>query len=259
MKKQTKQKLIYARYILPPIFIFLLALIAFIPSYRYAESGSARGAISLAVLISNAWEQGREILFAMPEATVAQMAYGRTLVVLIIVAVALYIISLAVAIWSCAVALKLFVSDDEEGAERSRTLFITFFPNRIVLTVIEALALVLVLFPYLIPLVYAQTLGLNVSVVLNAPDGLIFGIVFIAAIASLSAITAPYERRFDADVFKNRVMFSAEMDESDDTDYESVFSTDDEQNERDRALKEEQAELIRKLLNRDKNEKDQNN
>ena len=257
MKKQTKQKLIYTRYILPPIFIFLLALIAFIPSYRYVESGSARGAISLAALASNAWEQGRVILFATPEATVAQMAYGRMLVVLIIAAVVLYLIALATAIWSCAVALKLFMSDDEEGVEKNRTLFITFFPNRIVLTVIEALALALALFPYLVPLVYAQTLGLNVSIVLNAPDGLIFWIVFIAVIAALSAITAPYERRFDADVFKKRVMFRAEEDESgEDAGYESVFSTDGEQDERDRALKEEQAELIRKLLNKDKNEND---
>lgn len=257
IEKKTEQKLIYARYILPPILIFLLVPIAFIPSYRYVESGSARGAISLAALISNAWEQGREILFATSDATVAQMAYGRALVAIIIAAVVFYLISLAVAIWSCAVALKLFISDDEEGAERSRTLFITFFPNRIVLTVIEALALALALFPYLIPLVYAQTLGLNVSVVLNAPDGLIFEIVFIAAIASLSAITAPYERRFDADVFKKRVMFGTKTDESGgDADYESVFGTDGEQDERDRALKEEQAELIRKLLSKDKNEKD---
>ncbi len=255
MKKQTKQRLIYTRYILPPILIFLMVLIAFIPSYRYVESGSARGAISLAALISNAWEQGRVILFATPGATVAQMAYGRTLVALIIVAVALYIIALAVAVWSCAVALKLFISDDEEGAERSRTLFITFFPNRIVLTVIEALALALALFPYLVPLVYSHTLGLNVSLALNAPDGLIFGLVFIAAIAALSAITAPYERRFDADVFKKRAIFAAEADgDGEDSEYESVFGTDGEQDERDRALKEEQAELIRKLLNKDKND-----
>ncbi|MBP3370693.1 MAG: hypothetical protein J6L85_08070 [Clostridia bacterium] len=255
MKTETKKKIIYCRYILPPIFIALLPLIALIPSYRYVESGSARGAISLAALLSNAWEQGRVILFATPNATVPQTAYGRTLVVIIIIAAVLYLVALCTAVWSCIVALKLFMSDDEESAERSRTLFITFFPNRIVLTAVEALAIAITLFPYLMPLVYANTLGMKISMVLNAPDGLIAGIVFVVAIAILSVIAAPYERRFDADIFEKHTVICANGKDTDD-EYSYVFSTDDGSDERSSELKEEQAELIRRLLNKDRGQND---
>ena len=53
MTKQTKQKLIYARYILPPVLLFVLLIVAFIPSYRYVAEGVAREPISLLKLISN--------------------------------------------------------------------------------------------------------------------------------------------------------------------------------------------------------------
>ena len=63
MTKQTKQKLIYLRYILPPVLLLLVLLFALIPSYRYVAEGVAREPISLAKLISNSWDESRETLF----------------------------------------------------------------------------------------------------------------------------------------------------------------------------------------------------
>ena len=256
MKKQTKQKLIYARYILPPVLLLLLLLLAFIPAYVYVDSGEARDPISLMALLGNSFEQGRTILFATPNATVGQTAFARVLLSVAIVSLLLYVVALAAAIWSTVTALKLFMSDDEEDAERTRTLFITFIPNRIVLTVIEALAIPITLFPYVMPLIYSYTLAYSVRVNLRAPDSLIACVLSVAAIAIISAITAPYERRFDADVFKKRRAFADSVEETEDTEYTSVFSNVGEDEEYDE-LRREQADKIRKLLAQ--NKKDGNN
>ena len=244
MTKQTKQKLIYLRYILPPVLVLLLLLLALIPSYRFVAEGVAREPISLSKLISNSWNESRETLFVKSANAVKpqELVFSKTMLWLILGFGTLYLGALAVAVWSTFVALKLFISDDEEGAERARTLFITFFPNRIVLTAVEALAIPLVLIPYLMPLVYAYTLGTRVGFALAAPDGFIFALISIAAISVLSAFTAPYERRFDADVFKKRAPFGASADES--AEEESTPEND----EAYRALRDEQAERIRRML-----------
>ena len=244
MTKQTKQKLIYLRYILPPVLILLLLLFALIPSCRFVAEGVAREPISLSKLISNSWDESRETLFVKSANDVKpqELVFSKTMLWLILGFGALYLVALAVAVWSAFVALKLFISDDEEGAERARTLFITFFPNRIVLTAVEALAIPLVLIPYLMPLVYSYTLGTRVAFTLAAPDGFIFALISIAAISVLSALTAPYERRFDADVFKKRAAFGASVEES-----EEEESTP-EQDEAYLALRDEQAERIRRML-----------
>ena len=47
MKKETKQKLIYLRYILPLVLIILVLLLGFLPSYRYVVTGEAHESVSL--------------------------------------------------------------------------------------------------------------------------------------------------------------------------------------------------------------------
>ena len=245
MNKQTKQKLIYARYILPPVLILLILLLTFIPSYRYVAGGDAREPISLSTLISNSWEESRETLFVKSQNDVKpqELVFSKTMLGIILGSGALYLIALAVAAWSAFVALKLFMSDDEDSAERSRTLFITFIPNRIVLTALEALALPMLAIPYIMPLVYAYTLGTRVDFTLAAPDGFIVLSVALVALCVLSALTAPYERRFDADVFKKREPFGlARAEEAEEEEEEEELSDEE------LAFKEEQAERIRRLL-----------
>jgi hypothetical protein len=246
MNKQTKQKMIYARYILPPVLLLLILIFALIPSYRYVAEGVTREPISLWRLISNSWEESRETLFVKSanEVKPQELVFSKTMMWLIIGFTVLYIGAFAVACWSAFVALKLFISDDEDGAERARTLFITFFPNRIVLCAVEALTIPMVAMPYLMPMIYSYTLGTRVGFTLAAPDGFIFALIVLVAISVFSAITAPYERRFDADVFKKHAIFgAAQVNELED------LPNDGEQDSGlDSELREYQAERIRKLL-----------
>ena len=111
MTKQTKQKLIYLRYILPPVLILLLLLFALIPSYRFVAEGVAREPISLSKLISNSWDESRETLFVKSTNDVKpqELVFAKTMLWLIIGFGILYLGALAVAVWSTFVALKLFI------------------------------------------------------------------------------------------------------------------------------------------------------
>lgn len=252
MKKLTKQKLIYLRYILPPVLLVLILLMGFLPSYRYVSEGEAHAAVSLWTLVGDSWEIGRETLFAKSDANYGELAFSKTNLILIAVFVLLSAAAIAVAVWSCYVALKLFISDDEEGAEKSRVLFITFLPNRIVTTVLEWLIIPLCLYPYILPALYAHTLAMEVRIALIAPDGLILAGVSLVAIGVLSAFTAQTERDFDADIFKRRRPFEpvaqSESEENGESDYESLFDARGEESEEQRAAREADAERIRRIL-----------
>ena len=260
MKKETKQKLIYLRYILPPILILLVLLLGFIPSYRYVVGDEAHERVSIWSMIGDSWTLGRETLFAKSNATTGEQAFSKITLGFIIGSALLCAAALASAAWSCFVALKLFISDDEESAEKSRTLFVTVFPNRIFLTVAECLALPLFLFPYILPAVYAHTMGMSVRVGLAAPDGLIFAAVSLIAIAVLSALTAPMERQFDADVFKRHKAFERESadEQSESEDYTSLFSSNGEETEEEKELREAEAERIRRILRNDSDNENTN-
>jgi hypothetical protein len=260
MKKETKQKLIYLRYILPPVLIILVLLLGFLPSYRYVVGSEAHESVSLWSLIGDSWTLGRETLFAKSNATTGEQAFSKITLGFIIGSAILCGAALASAAWSCFVALKLFMSDDEESAEKSRTLFITAIPNRIALTVAEALVLPICLFPYLLPAIYAHTLGMNVRVDLAAPDCLIFAAVSLVAVAILSALCAPMERQFDADVFKRRKAFDRDESEeqSEVENYTSLFDTRGDETEEEKNQREAEAERIRRILRKDDENDKQN-
>jgi hypothetical protein len=255
MKKQTKQKLIYARYILPPILALVLPLMTFIPAYRYTESGASREAISYFKLFLNSWKQGRGLLFGAQEISLSHTAFAKTLLTFNILCAIFYLVLIGVSVWACVVAMKLFDSDDEIGAEKARTLFITFFPNRTVLTVLQsASALIFAAFPYVMPWIYSSTLGVKVRVALVAPDALVFAIASIAAIVTLSLLAAPHEVRLDVNVFKKHQPFASSNAEDNGEDYESRFKT--EEDDAYARLREEQAERIRRMLNKNNGDED---
>ena len=254
MKKETKQKLIYARYILPPILVVLLALFTFIPAYRYTESGASREAISYSKLFFNSWSQGRALLFGTEQISLSHTAFARTLLTFNILSALFYLIALGVSVWACIVAIMLFRSDNEESAERMRTLFITFFPNRIVLSAVQATMIPFALFPYIMPWIYSSTLGVKVRVALVAPDAFIFSLIFVAVIGIFSSLTAKHERRFDADIFKKHKPSSLAEDVDSDDGYQGQFCT--EEDEAYNRLREEQAERIRRMLNKNNDDKD---
>ena len=240
MNKDTKKYLIYLRYVLPIIALVVMLAMLFVPSYRFIFSGKAGELMSNAKLISNSWEQARTVLFGTAEKTDAALIFSRILFALVIISVLLFLLALAVSIWSAIVAFKCFLSDDEEGAEKSRRTFCAFVPNRIVLCAIILLSVLLAVIPYLMSPLYDFTYSEPVSVVLEAPDALIIGGALLLCSIALSIVCAPIERAFDADIFEKEKADALEGD------------GEPEENELDNAdIDQEASERIRRLFNKD--------
>ncbi len=249
MKKSTKQKLIYIRYILPPILMLLVFFAMLIPSYRYVAGGEINDTLSGLSLLNNSYDQAREVLFGDGEKTNANLLFARILLAIVIICPVLYLVAFAAALYCAVIAMRYFMSDDEEKTERSRMLFITFFPNRICLCIAEALMLPTLLIPYAMNPIYKGIFNMNVSLILTAPDGLIFGAVALLAIFVLSAVCAPMEREFDADIFNKHYENSVkeETEAEEESDYKPVFSTSSESE----SEKAERNERIRQLLKKE--------
>lgn len=253
MKEKTKKKLIYIRYILPPVLMVLMLAMLLIPAYLFVISGEVNEEnVSALGLMKNSYEEARRALFGGEEQSAANLLFSKILLGLIVILPLLFTVGLAAAVYSAIVAIRYFTSDDEERAEQSRTLFVTFFPNRICLFIAEALTLSLCLFPYLMSPLYDWIFGTNVVLLLRAPDGLIFGGIALAAILVLSAVCAPMEREFEADIFKKRKDFEVREYEDEDAEevYEPMFGSASEDSEaEDRS---DRNARIRELLSKNK-------
>lgn len=243
MKKKSKEILIYIRYLLPIIVSFAIIIMLFVPSYRFIFSGEVGDRMSTATLISNSWEQARNVLFGTSEQTDAAIIFSRTLFVLIIILVIALLLSLAVSIWTATVALRYFLSSDEDSAERARRVFCVFVPNRIILSFFSVLGLAISCLPYLMRPLYSFTYSQNVSVVLETPDSLIVGGVLVLALIVLSIISAPVEKALDADIFKKNI--------DDAESPEDVYGRSEEEEKVDIESKEN----IRRLFEEDKDKK----
>lgn len=248
LKKETKKTLIYLRYIMPVVALLALFAMLFIPSFRFIFSGKAGDRISVATLIANSWERVRAVLFGAETQTNPDIIFSRTVFILIIAFVILYIFSLAISIWALMVAMRYFISEDSEGAERSRRIFAAFIPNRIVLCLCSTVGVAISLLPYLMRPIYDMAYSESVSAVLELPDALVVGGALLLCSVLLSIICAPMEKGFGADIFEKNVKSApSESDASEEFVSDRNITSSAEQNE-----------IIRKLLS-DVEEKNRKN
>ena len=239
MKKDNKRFLtilIYLRYILPIVALLAMFAMLFLPSYRFVFDGDAGTDISVMKLLSISWEETRTVLFGTGDTSDAAVSFSRTLFTVIIVTVVLFLISLAVSVWTAIVAFKCFFSDDEEASENWRLSLCVFLPNRIVLCILSSLGLLIAMLPHFMPPLYSWTYSKTVRVALVAPSALIIGGVLILGSIILSIICAPIEKRFDADIFKKKVSDKALEEEASDSAEDEEIDVDDEQREQIRQL-----------------------
>lgn len=251
MKKQTKQKFIYLRYILPPIIILASFAMIFIPSYRFAVEGKVDAPISAFSLFKNSFELSRSVLFGAEEQTMGNIIFSRILFCWIIISIVLCVISIAVFIWCAVAAVRYFSDDNEERAEKTRILFITFLPNRVAVSFAQALVIPFFAFPYIMAPVY-KILGTRVILTLCAPEPFIVVLIILLATFVLSTISSRFERELGVDFFEK---ISKDKDEDEasivDNDCDGRITTYGDELER-----KARNERIRKLLNKDKEDID---
>lgn len=202
INENAKKYLIYIRYLLPIIALIIIFSMLFVPSYRFIFSGKAGERLSTATLISNSWEQVRNILFATEEQKSPDLIFARIVFSMIIAVTVLYVFAFAMAIWSAVVAFRCFLSDDEESAEKGRRLFIAFCPNRIVLFICNLAGLAIAVFPYCMRPIYGGVYSEHVVPVLEVPDSFGVGTLILALCGILSVISVIMEKKLDVDIFK---------------------------------------------------------
>ena len=240
MKKRSRIKLIYARYIVPPIMLIVTLLSMLVSSYRYVINGTPDIAFSSAEVITKIFGASRSVVFASSEQLATDMLFSKTALITIIAFSILFLIAFAVSVYSAWVGLNYCMSDDEEAKEKSRTLFITFVPNRIVFCIFYALSIPITLFPYLLPSLYQKIYNQDIGIQLIGLDALIVACVSLVAVAVMCIVSAQSERELEVDIFKKRKMFEKGEDEYEDEEY-----SEEPEPEADAA---EKNEMIRRIL-----------
>ena len=208
-----------------------------IPSYRYAIDGKLDKPLSPFKILSNGFDTARRVVFATTEQDAAELLFSQTVMAVIIVFWALFLVALAVSVYSAVVVLRHITSDDDEAREKSRTLFITLIPNRIVLCALQMLSVPLALFPYLLPYLYKSIWGQRIGMALIAPDALIAVLLTVVTTVTLCVVSSFCEKGLDVDVFRKRKAFE-DVENADEENYDAP----------EIANTSEQNEMIRRIL-----------
>jgi len=246
--------LVYIRYLLPIIMCAALIGVMFIPCLSYSTVEGTQSEISAAELVENSWDQVRSYLFATSEREITQERFSWTVLILLPVLVLLFIVGSlsALAVAACALA---YVSNWQFRKTEVGIWFITIIPNRIVACALHACVLPLMFYSRIIIPLYDKIMHVDVLLNVSFPEPWVWGLIAIALTVALSVISSYFEKKYDIDPFKKRVppavrVIDPEGDESDDSEYVPKNEAERIYYEQQKKSREEQAELIRRLLSK---------
>jgi hypothetical protein len=253
MKKSTRKGLIYSRYILPVVAVIIMLILMSVPAYRFitAQTGINQP-VSLFDLLGNSWSTVRHHLFSGDaERSEATVYFSKYVMTMIIALTSLFVLGVISVIYTSVTAFMYIASKGRQT--RARALFITLVPNRVLLCIYHALLLPIFLFPMMMPSVFGGILNQQIAIQYTPFNLLYAALVLYAFTVFAIFFTARYERIDGMDVFFKRKSFTKDIDE-DEPEQESLDEALDAYERMDRLAKEEQAQRILRLLNKDKDE-----
>ena len=255
-KKREIPAIVYLRYVLPIIFCVLMIVVTFIPCLRYSTTGGVNERISSAELFENSWDQVRDYLFSGGEKKPAEERFSQVMLVLLILLAVLFAIGVLSTVIVAYFAFR-HISYPDRKNDVERMWFITIVPNRIAVCILQGLTLPLLFLSRMIAPLYDVIMNVDVLVDVNFPEPWVWGLILIAVSVVLSVVSAGIEKEAGVDVFKKRertIVKTIEYESDDDE--KPHYKTDEERMYADmqRRSREEQAERIRKLLNKDADE-----
>ena len=202
MKENSKKILIYTRYLLPVLSHIVMIVMFFVPAYIFIVDGKAGNQMSLADFVSAYWEKSRDVLFGTADYAGADVLFAKIMFTMIIVFAIFFIVSFAISVWMAIVAFRVFLSNDEESAEKGRKFFVVFVPNRIVAFILSGIGVCIATIPYFIYPLTSLTGAGAVKMVLETADTLSIGIVLLVISLLLSVSSSYMEKYMDVDIFK---------------------------------------------------------
>ena len=227
MKDNGKKILIYTRYILPVLSHIVMIAMFFVPSYIFILDGKAGNRMSLVDFISAYWEKSRDVLFGTAEHTGSDELFAKIMFVMIIVFAIFFVISFAISIWTAIVAFRVFLSNDEDSAERGRKFFVVFVPNRILACVFSSIGILISTIPYFITPLTSLTGATVVKMVLEFADTLTVGGILLVICLIFSVTSSYIEKYMDVDVFKKDRVDDDDLFDDEDEDNEESFDDED--------------------------------
>ncbi len=245
--------LLIARTVFPMAALLLMTVSLCIPCLRFTTADTGTGAvISVASLVKNGWNQARNFLFGGGDLSEVNEIFSWAVLILVAVCVLTYLIAAVLTVWSSVGAIRYALEPKESGTERA--LYLTLFPNRIVTCAWQGLVLPLLAFPRLLMLCYDKILYYPVILNLTFPEPLLIG----GALYLISLILCILSKRGEiatgiSPYRVKRMPFSREetAEERGNTSrFSTASDTDGIHSDIERSSRDEQAERIRQLLNR---------
>lgn len=226
MKKSSRKGFIYFRYLLPIGAALIMLLLMLVPCYSYITADDGiKEAMSLGELIANSWNTSREYLFGGGEKYEATLGFSRALLAITVGLVLLFATGLAAAVYSAVSVLKYIRGGGHES--KSRLVFVTVFPNRIVLCAAYALTLPIFFLPRIMPMLYKSFLSYHVELNTSPFDIALAAIALYIGCIAVSAVSKNIERSEQMNIFAHK-----RVDSDEDIANEAVCTAEDKgQNE----------------------------
>ena len=230
-----------------------MTVLILIPCYRFITPKGTMGTTSIAELMTNSWNMAREYLFGAggenDEQTVYFSKYVLGLMLALLASFALGAVSV---IYTTVNGFAYFRGDCKES--KRKALFITLVPNRVLLCIYHALLLPIFLFPMMMPSIYRGILTTYVEIVYSP-----FNLIFIAlglylAMAVIIFLSAGYESDLGMNLFVRRKPFDGRAETT--HTYDEDREARDEYESMSQRAKDEQLERIKRLLNQNETEEE---
>ncbi|MBQ9086946.1 MAG: hypothetical protein IJY47_07140 [Clostridia bacterium] len=250
-REARRRAWILARYIYPIVMVVLVAVSLCIPCMRYttADTGTNE-TMSQWELMSNSWEHSRQYLFGSAEQTSSNTLFCRAVFGTLIGFFALFLVGSVAAVWSSVGAFCYFRDPDDRGT--GSILYLTLFPNRVAVCLLVALILPMLTFPRLLVFFYERFFHYSVLMNVTFPEPLWIGGVLYLLFLVATVAFAKRERAMGMSPYPKKKPrgLPAEEQAEDTGSYQPQFSNESERvyYEMNQRAREEQAERIRRLL-----------
>jgi hypothetical protein len=229
----------------------------FVQSLKFtvvSNDGVTGGVMSVSMLLENSWDKVRGYLFGGGKMEGGQEAFSWTVLVLIPLMWILYGVAVLSAIASAVGALAYFADRSFKKTDAG-VWFITLLPNRIVVSALQLLVMPLLFYHRILVLLYDKQMNIDVTLDVIGPEPWIIGLAVLSIIFALSAVSSVYEKKYGMDPFEKPVPPVIKVIEREDADeYSDNGERDEAYEEQKRRAREEQAEYIRRLLNKNNEE-----
>ncbi len=250
MKLSSNRGIIYARYALPCVMSVLLFVLMLIPCYRFITADGIGPKFSLFELMGNMWEQVRTDLFGSGEKNAVSVGFARTVMLTVIGMWILFIIGAASAVYALISAVKYFGNGCRDS--RARVLFVTLTANRVVLCILHSLMLPIFLFPKILAYLISNNLASPVTAVAEPFDIGFLAVLTFAIVIAFIVIGKKHEVLGKMNIYSIHRVKVVEVTDKEQLDPEpkDAYELMTEKS------KQEQAERIWRLLNKDSQAED---